>query len=46
MLGICYYLGKGVLKDLKKAKEWISKAYENGDPGAKKFWEKYELWKY
>ena len=45
-----YKNGKGVLKDMTKAKYWIKKAYENLDTfvrkKAKEFWEEYELWKY
>jgi TPR repeat protein len=33
-----YANGKGVLKDLSKAKYWIKKAYEGGDSKAKKTW--------
>jgi len=29
-LGVCYYYGDGVEKDLKKAKEWIEKARKAG----------------
>jgi hypothetical protein len=35
-LGAMYANGKGVLKDLSKAKYWIKKAYEGGDSKAKK----------
>jgi TPR repeat protein len=31
ILGVMYANGKGVLKDLSKAKYWIKKAYEGGD---------------
>jgi TPR repeat protein len=36
ILGVMYANGKGVLKDLSKAKYWIKKAYEGGDSKAKK----------
>ena len=34
MLGICYYLGKGVAKDFVEAVKWYRKAAEQGDAGA------------
>ena len=51
-LGVMYAYGKGVLKDLSKAKYWIKKAYENPDASAstlelaEKAWNELELWKY
>jgi TPR repeat protein len=52
-LGEMYFNGAGTLKDAKKAKELIKKAYEGKgsaswyvNPAAKKFWDKNELWKY
>jgi len=41
-----YYYGIGVLKDYKKAKHWLKKAYNNGSSKAKAFWDENELWKY
>ena len=45
-----YIFGKGVEKDMKKAKELIEKSYESNNPDikerAKKKWEEFELWKY
>ena len=44
--------GKGVSKDLSKAKYWVEKAYENPDAEnstvelAKDNWNTFELWKY
>ncbi len=38
--------GAGVQKDMKQAKKWIRKAYENNQPDASAIWEKYELWKF
>lgn len=34
-LGNCYYEGKGVTKDLAKAKEWWMKAAKQGNQSAK-----------
>ena len=45
-LGVCYYYGNGVLKDTKKAKEWIKKSRDSGYKKAKMLWDKLELWKY
>ncbi len=51
-LGLMYASGKGVLKDLSKAKYWIKKAYENPDASAsiielaEEGWNQLELWKY
>jgi TPR repeat protein len=50
-LGITYAQGDdAVLKDIKKAKFWIQKAFNNPHKSehkrAKKAWDKYELWKY
>ena len=50
LLGILYGTGKGVLRDMSKAKLWIGKVYEHGDSDnrerAKASWEELELWKY
>ena len=50
MLAGMYIFGKGVEKNLSKAKELIEKAYESNDldikERAKKKWEEFELWKY
>ncbi len=46
-LGGIYATGSaGVLKDMNKAKHWIEKGHANGDPKAKEYWDKFELWKY
>jgi TPR repeat protein len=49
-LGVKYYTGEGVLKDMTKAKYWIKKAYEGDDTEvsktAKNYWNTLELWKY
>ena len=49
-LGVRYAKGRGVLKDMTKAKYWIKKAYEGNDTAAsnlaKENWERFELWKY
>lgn len=37
ILGVCYYFGRGVEKDLRKAYEWWNKAANNGDLEAKKY---------
>ena len=37
MLGLKYYFGKDVLKDLNKSKYWLKKASENGSIRANKF---------
>ncbi|MBQ9213603.1 MAG: SEL1-like repeat protein, partial [Bacteroidales bacterium] len=34
-LGVCYEKGQGVKKDYNKAKEWFSKAAEQGNEKAK-----------
>ena len=45
-LGIMYYNGIGVTKNLSKSKYWIKKAAENGNENSRSFWNEYELWKY
>ncbi len=45
-LGICYVEGNGVLKDIKKATEWIKKAKNAGHLKAAETWKTLELWKY
>jgi TPR repeat protein len=49
-LGVMYADGKGVLKDMTKAKYWTKKAYEGDDAKAsemaKENWDIFELWKY
>ncbi len=45
-LGISYINGFGVPKDMKKAKEWIKKAYDGGHTQAPKIWEEYKLEKF
>jgi TPR repeat protein len=50
MLAGMYIFGKGVEKNMSKAKELIKKAFESNDSDvkerAKKKWEEFELWKY
>ncbi len=50
MLAGMYIFGKGVEKNMSKAKELIEKAYESNNldikERAKKKWEEFELWKY
>ena len=41
-----FFVGLGVLIGLEEAAEWIRKADERGVIQAKKYWAKYELWKY
>ena len=36
----------GKMRDLKKAKIWVQKSYQNGFEPAKEVWNEYELWKY
>ena len=51
-LGVMYENGRGVLKDLSKAKYWIKKAYENPSANSKtknlaeENLNELELWKY
>ena len=50
LLGIMHIKGNGVLKDMRKARFWIGKAYKAEDKEAsetaKTIWDKNELWKY
>ncbi len=51
IIGQLYFRGDGIVKDYKKAKEYIHKAYnQEKDPKtasqAEEFWNKHELWKY
>jgi len=39
-LGACYYKGKGIEKNLQKAKEYLNLAAAQGDKDAKKLLEK------
>ncbi|MCG8688610.1 MAG: SUMF1/EgtB/PvdO family nonheme iron enzyme [Desulfobacterales bacterium] len=45
-LGIVYYNGDGVLKDPFKAKCWVKKAHDLGEPRAQKIWNDLKLWQY
>lgn len=45
-LGVMYAEGNGILKDMIKAKYWISKAYNSGYEKASVVWNHFELWKY
>jgi TPR repeat protein len=49
-IGDMYITGQGVLKDMGKARFWVSKAYEGKNKEiskvAKVIWDKNELWKY
>lgn len=45
-LGLLYLNGKGVKKDIKKTKYWISESLSSGNSKAKEIWHEYELWKY
>jgi len=45
-LSVMYAEGTGVLKNMKKAKYWISKSYDLGNKDAPKAWNHFELWKY
>ena len=46
MLGLAMCEGRGVAKNLNHCARLIRQAHENGDPGASRVWEKYELWEY
>jgi TPR repeat protein len=35
-LGALYFEGRGTTKDLEKARDWLQRAYKNGDPRAKR----------
>ncbi|MGJ8672147.1 tetratricopeptide repeat protein [Rubritalea sp.] len=38
--------GEGVEKDLKVAKLWAEKAFDNGSNDVREIWDKHQLWKY
>ena len=46
MLGLSLCEGRGVQKNLNQCARLIRQAHENGDRGASKVWERYELWEY
>jgi len=45
-LGLLYFFGMGVKKDLKQSAYWIKMANNHGYKRAGEFWNKFELWKY
>jgi TPR repeat protein len=44
--GLMYYYGKGAVKNLQKAADYIEKAYNSGHKDATKVWNDLQLWKY